>query len=274
MLVSLMLADIHEIIHIAKAAGEAIMEYYEKENIVDYKEDNSPVTIADKTAHDIIVKRLKEKYGDIPCISEEGNMVSYDERKDWSAFWLVDPLDGTKEFIGKRGEFTVNIALIKGNKPVIGVIYVPAKGLLYYASKDGGAWKKEDNGDTTRISVRKTSSSDGLIVVASRLHSSKEEELFLNKFTVKEKRSYGSSLKLCAVAEGAADIYPRFNPTWEWDTAAGQCIVESAGGTVVDKSGSPLTYNKPSLKNENFIALGLVENMSELFNRQQSDIFS
>ncbi len=251
--------DINDIILIAKKAGVAIMEYYEKNPEVEYKEDNSPLTAADTAAHNIISHGLKEKYSDIPCISEEGSTPSYDERKDWQYFWLVDPLDGTKEFIGRRGDFTVNIALINGDGPVLGVIYVPAKGLLYFASKDGGAWKAEDNGEASRISVRKAASTDGLIAVGSRLHSSKEEEQFLSKFAIKEKKSYGSSLKLCAVAEGTADIYPRFNPTWEWDTAAGQCIVETAGGTVVDASGRRLTYNKPSLKNENFIVIGQPE---------------
>lgn len=251
-----MKVDINDIILLAKKAGEAIMEYYEKDPAVDYKEDNSPVTAADRAAHEIIIHGLKEKYGDIPCISEEGDTPPYNERKEWKYFWLVDPLDGTKEFIGRRGDFTVNIALIRGEGPVTGVIYVPAKRLLYYASENGGAWKAEGNGEASRISVRKTSPAEGLIVVGSRLHSSKDEEQFVSQLTVKEKKSYGSSLKFCAVAEGAADIYPRFNPTWEWDTAAGQCIVEVAGGTVVDKSGQRLTYNKPSLKNENFIARG------------------
>ncbi len=250
--------DISDIILMAKKAGEAIMEIYEKDHAVEYKEDNSPLTAADRAAHNIIMQGLNEKYSNIPCISEEGIMPSYDERKDWQYFWLVDPLDGTKEFIDRRGDFTVNIALINGDGPVIGVIYVPAKGLLYYASKDGGAWKAEGSGEALRISVRKTASADGLIVVGSRLHSSKEEEEFVSKLTVKEKKSYGSSLKFCAVAEGTADVYPRFNPTMEWDTAAGQCIVEIAGGTVLDTSGRRLKYNKPSLKNETFIARGFI----------------
>lgn len=245
--------DMNYLIMIAKKAGQAIMEFYKKEHAVDIKDDNSPVTAADRAAHKIIMQGLKEKYGDIPCISEEGNMPSYSERRDWNYFWLVDPLDGTKEFIGRRDDFTVNIALIDGDRPVIGVIYVPAKGLLYYASKDSGAWKAEDHGEASRISVRKSAPSDGLIVVGSRLHSSKDEEQFVSRLHVKEKKSYGSSLKFCAVAEGAADIYPRFNPTMEWDTAAGQCIVETAGGTVVDISGQRFKYNKPSLKNESFI---------------------
>ena len=250
--------DISDIILMAKKAGEAIMEIYEKDHAVEYKEDNSPLTAADRAAHNIIMQGLNEKYSNIPCISEEGIMPSYDERKDWQYFWLVDPLDGTKEFIDRRGDFTVNIALINGDGPVIGVIYVPAKGLLYYASKDGGAWKAEGSGEALRISVRKTASADGLIVVGSRLHSSKEEEEFVSKLTVKEKKSYGRSLKFCAVAEGTADVYPRFNPTMEWDTAAGQCIVEIAGGTVLDTSGRRLKYNKPSLKNETFIARGFI----------------
>src|SRR3989304_2614183 len=247
--------DISDLILLAKKAGEAIMEFYKTDAAVDYKNDSSPVTAADMAAHEIIMQGLKEKYGDIPCISEEGDMPLYNERKEWKYFWLVDPLDGTKEFIGRRGDFTVNIALINGDRPVIGVIYVPAKGLLYYASKDGGAWKAEGNGEASRISVR-ASSSDGLIVVGSRLHSSKDEEEYVSKLKVKEKKSYGSSLKFCAVAEGTADIYPRFNPTMEWDTAAGQWIGEKAGGTVVDTSGRRLTHNKTSLKNYNFILRG------------------
>ncbi len=245
--------DLSYIIRIAKKAGEAIMEYYETDPAVEYKEDNSPLTAADTAAHNIIIQGLQAKYGDIPCISEEGNIPLHNERKDWNYFWLVDPLDGTKEFIGRRGDFTVNIALIKGDGPVLGVIYVPAKGLLYYASTDKGAWKASGNDEASRIYVRKAAPEDGLVVVGSRLHSSKEEEQFVSTLRVKEKKSFGSSLKFCAVAEGAADIYPRFNPTMEWDTAAGQCIVEVAGGIVTDKSGARLTYNKPSLKNENFI---------------------
>ena len=252
-----MKTDINDLILLARKAGEAIMEYYKTDQAVDFKDDNSPVTAADMAAHMIIMQGLKEKYGDIPCISEEGDMPLYNERKEWKYFWLVDPLDGTKEFIGRKGDFTVNIALINGDSPEIGVIYVPAKGLLYYATKDGGAWKAEGSGDASRISVRKTTSSDGLTIVGSRLHSSKEEEQYVSKLKVKEKKTYGSSLKFCAVAEGSADIYPRFNPTMEWDTAAGQCIVEIAGGTVVDTSGRRLTYNKPSLKNGNFIVQGL-----------------
>ncbi|MCC6542928.1 MAG: 3'(2'),5'-bisphosphate nucleotidase CysQ [Nitrospirae bacterium] len=250
--------DISDLILMSRQAGEAIMEFYKTDHQIDYKDDNSPVTAADTAAHDIIMKGLKEKYGDIPCISEEGNLPQYDERKEWTYFWLVDPLDGTKEFIGRRGDFTVNIALINGDRPVIGVIYVPAKGLLYYASIDGGAWKAEGTGDASRIHVRNTNPSDSLIVVGSRLHSSKEEEQYIVNLKVKEKKSFGSSLKFCAVAEGAADIYPRFNPTMEWDTAAGQCIVEVAGGTVEDQSGRRLKYNKPSLKNDSFIVSGFI----------------
>ncbi len=248
--------EIKDLILMATKAGEAIMEYYKGDHDIDYKDDSSPVTAADMAAHDIIMRGLKEKYGDIPLISEEGNIPLYNERKDWKQFWLVDPLDGTKEFIGRRGDFTVNIALINGDRPVIGVIYVPARDLLYYAAKDTGAWKAEGTKKASRISVRKTASSDGLIVVGSRLHSSREEEQFVSQLNVKEKKSFGSSLKFCAVAEGTADIYPRFNPTCEWDTAAGQCIVEIAGGSVVDTSGQRLAYNKPSLKNGNFIVKG------------------
>src|SRR3972149_10588866 len=163
--------DISDLILMAIKAGEAIMEFYKTDHEVDYKDDNSPVTAADRAAHEIIMQGLKEKYGDIPCISEEGDIPLYNERKKWNYFWLVDPLDGTKEFIGRRGDFTVNIALINGDGPVIGVIYVPAKDLLYYATIDGGAWKAEGAGEASRISVRKTVSSDGLIVVGSRLHS-------------------------------------------------------------------------------------------------------
>ena len=246
--------DIYEIVRIARRAGEAIMEIYGTAFDVDLKEDNSPVTQADMIAHKIIQAELSMLYPQIPCISEEKDAPSYEERKSWNLFWLVDPLDGTKEFIKKSGEFTVNIALIKGNYPVLGVVYAPAKDVMYYSNKDDGAWKQEGNGKPKRIHVREYQDKEGMIVVASLSHRSKEDEVFLQRLNIKETTSSGSSLKFCIVAEGNADIYPRMGPTMEWDTAAGQCIVEVAGGTVEDIQGVRFHYNKPSLLNGAFIA--------------------
>lgn len=247
--------DIKEIIEIACRAGAAIMEFYNKDHAVIYKEDNSPLTIADRVANEIIDSGLKALYKDIPLVSEENDIPSYEERKRWGLFWLVDPLDGTKEFIKRKGGFTVNIALIERDHPVAGIVYAPARERLYYAMQGKGAWRKIHAGEDTRIHTNKSIYDEGVTVVASLSHLSKDDETFIKGLNVKECISFGSSLKFCAVAEGAADIYPRFSPTWEWDTAAGHCILEEAGGIVVEKTGAPLRYNKPIMKNDRFIAL-------------------
>lgn len=246
--------NIQEVIKIAKDAGKAILEIYNSgEFNVEIKKDNSPLTKADKAAHNIIAKGLKLLYPDIPLLSEEGKEIEYTERLKWNTFWLVDPLDGTKEFIKKNGEFTVNIALIENNLPVLGVIFVPVTKELYYGDLKNGSYKIDSEGKRTKLMVSNKSSKDFLTVVQSRSHSGEEEEKFYSQYNVQNKISKGSSLKICLVAEGNADLYFRGGPTWEWDTAAGHAIALGAGGVFVNKDFSNLTYNKEIIKNFGFI---------------------
>jgi 3'(2'), 5'-bisphosphate nucleotidase len=265
-------------------AGRAILDVYRSSDFkVEEKADKSPLTLADKRSHEIIVKHLGKL--DVPILSEEGKDISYKERKRWETYWLIDPLDGTKEFIKKNGEFTVNIAIIRDRKPAAGVIYVPDKNVLYFALKNQGSFKI-DSGDSIKqletdlIEPRKEKIAevfDSIIaasaklpvihlparpftIIGSRSHASPELEAF-----VEEKRqehgevefiSAGSSLKLCLVAEGKADIYPRTGPTMEWDTAAGQAIAENAGCKVLQYDTiEPLIYNKENLLNPWFVVL-------------------
>jgi 3'(2'), 5'-bisphosphate nucleotidase len=265
-------------------AGRAILDVYRSSDFkVEEKADKSPLTLADKRSHEIIVKRLEKL--DVPILSEEGKDIPYKVRKRWETYWLIDPLDGTKEFIKKNGEFTVNIAIIRDRKPAAGVIYVPDKNVLYFALKNQGSFKI-DSGDSIKqletdlIEPRKEKIAevfDSIIaasaklpvidlparpftIIGSRSHASAELEAF-----VEEKRqehgevefiSAGSSLKLCLVAEGKADIYPRTGPTMEWDTAAGQAIAENAGCKVLQYDTiEPLIYNKENLLNPWFVVL-------------------
>ncbi|MEO2068339.1 MAG: 3'(2'),5'-bisphosphate nucleotidase CysQ [Desulfurobacteriaceae bacterium] len=247
----------------ALQAGKEILEIYRNGNFqVIEKADTSPLTLADRRAHQVIKELLSEC--SLPILSEEGKAISYQERKNWEIFWMVDPLDGTKEFLKRNGEFTVNIALVKGNRPVLGVVYAPALGEIYYASESTGSVKvhvKDDGtlGESKVLNPEDTAADrDYIVVVASRSHMSEETKVFIEKiFFEKEIKtvSKGSSLKLCLVAEGKADIYPRFAPTMEWDTAAGQAIVEFSGGKVLDTEWNPLRYNKENLLNPYFIAL-------------------
>ena len=242
--------NIEEIKSLAKKAGDAIMEIYKEDFEVEFKEDNSPLTKADKLSHQIIAKGL-EKYN-IPLLSEEGKEISYGVRKEWNEYWCIDPIDGTKEFIKKNGEFTVNIALIKDSKPILGVVYAPAIDELYWAKEGEGAFK---NGN--RLPIYKNSNpKESLKVVASKSHLSKETQDFIDSLDSKkiEQVSKGSSLKLCMVSEGVADIYPRLAPTMEWDTAAAHAIVLEAGKKVVDfKTKEDMRYNKENLLNPWFI---------------------
>lgn len=244
------LPDIKEIIEIAVTAGNKIMEVYNDSSYIqniEKKEDNSPLTIADKKSHEVIYNSLIKLYPQIPVISEEGTGIDYEKRKSWTTFWLVDPLDGTKEFIKRNGQFTVNIALIHALKPVLGVIQIPVTGEIYFAD-DKGCFKSDKNGVKKVISVNHKTKD--LIAVASSSHKGNESG-FLSRFDIKEEINVGSSIKFCFVAEGKADIYYREGPTMEWDTAAGQAIVESAGGVVFN-----LNYNKPDLKNRSFCCFG------------------
>lgn len=242
-------------------AGKQIMQIYQTSDFgIEYKKDDSPLTIADKQAHQIIMKHLLATQ--IPVLSEEGRDIAYDERKKWDVFWLVDPLDGTKEFIKKNDEFTVNIALIKHNTPIAGVVYVPATNCLYYADKHGAYMVKniQSEADIEKQSVKlpfNTKRSE-FIVVGSRSHMSNETEGFIARMDHQGKPlkivSKGSSLKICMVAEGNADCYPRLGPTMEWDTAAGHAIALFAGKTVVEyPSMNALKYNKENLLNPYFI---------------------
>lgn len=244
---------LQKICAIAARAGEEIMAVYSRRFDVEYKEDSSPLTEADKASHKLIEEGLLAALPGIPVISEEGALVPYSERRAYRKFWLVDPLDGTKEFINRNGEFTVNIALIEGNAPVLGVIYVPAKALLYYGHKGVGAYREARGEGAVRIERTLLSMKSGVRAVVSRSHPSPEVEGFLKAYNVTSSVEAGSSLKFCLVAEDKADIYPRLGPTWEWDSAAGHAIAEAAGCLVTMPDGSPLTYNKESLKNPGFV---------------------
>ena len=242
------------LISIAETAGSLILDIYNQEDFgVKIKEDNSPLTEADKKSHNYIVRELAKNFRGIPVLSEEGERVDYKERRYWKQFFLVDPLDGTKEFIKRNGDFTVNIALIKDQKPVAGVIHVPVTGETFFGSIDDGSFKRI-NGNTKKIKVSTRKPGDELTVVQSKSHSGEEEETFYSKFKIKEKTSRGSSLKICMIAEGKAEIYFRSGPTWEWDTAAGHAILAAAAGFFVNKDGSPVIYNKEVPKNWGFIA--------------------
>ncbi len=247
----------------ALEAGRAVQEVYASDFAVECKDDRSPLTLADKRSHEIIAGRLGP--GGLPLLSEEGRNIPYEERKAWPVFWLVDPLDGTKEFIRRNGEFTVNIALVRETRPVLGVIYLPVTDVLYFAARGLGAWRQErasaDRGrrGTAEALPLPAGAERPFTVVASRSHLSPETEAYLRdlggRHSMMEIASAGSSLKFCLVAEGRADVYPRFGPTMEWDTAAGQAIVEEAGGTVVrSEDGSEMRYNKEDLLNPWFIA--------------------
>jgi 3'(2'), 5'-bisphosphate nucleotidase len=243
---------------IAVEAGNKILEIYNSyqdfASITELKNDQSPLTLADKASHDIINQRLLSLYPDIPVLSEEGKHTSYEIRKDWNLFWLVDPLDGTKEFIKRNGEFTVNIALIHQNLPVIGVIYAPVWNLLYYGITTQGAFRQVPGQPAVQLQVNHKKKL--LTAVGSRSHSDPAEEEVLKKFDISGTTSIGSSLKFCLLAEGKADIYYRHGPTMEWDTAAGQAIIAAAGGKVTDASGKIFTYNKKSLTNSSFLCQG------------------
>jgi 3'(2'), 5'-bisphosphate nucleotidase len=250
--------QVAKIVSIAKLAGKAILNIYHDANfskVVDFKSDNSPLTLADKAAHDVIVDQLGRVYPEIPIISEEGAEIPYEQRKAYQTYWLVDPLDGTKEFIKRNGEFTVNIALIDNEVPVLGVVHVPVVDTTYYGGAESGAFLEEGASEPRQIKVNNNETNR--IAVRSKSHPSPEEEVVLDKYQVVESISRGSSLKFCMVAEGKADIYYRHGPTMEWDTAAGQAVVEAAGGKMLVGTGpEAFVYNKPSLLNSSFLCLG------------------
>ena len=251
--------DIEEIIRISKEAGDEILKIYDLDFEVYSKDDSSPLTDADKNANDVIIEGLQKLYPSIPFISEEVKQMDYSERKNWSQCWLIDPLDGTKEFIKKNGEFTVNIALIENGVPILGVVYVPVKNETYYAQKGKGAFKRDAKGNTIKLEKQPHYSElDAITVVASRSHLSDEVVAFVDDLKKGGKEvtflSAGSSLKFCLVAEGKAHVYPRLAPTMEWDTGAAHAVCLEAGKNVyVHDSKTPLKYNKENLLNPWFI---------------------
>jgi 3'(2'), 5'-bisphosphate nucleotidase len=246
---------LNEVRSIALDAGRRILDVYEREFTVQEKADRSPLTEADRVAHELILARLTALTPDVPVLSEESAAAGYEQRRHWPRFWMVDPLDGTKEFINRNGEFTVNIALIEGDRPVLGVVYVPVLGQIYSACRGLGAFRQKAECKPETIRARQFSSGKP-VVVASRSHAGPETEAMLHAIGEHDVVSMGSSLKFCLVATGSADVYPRLGPTMEWDTAAAQCVVEEAGGSVTDLDGAPLVYNKPDLHNPWFIVSG------------------
>ena len=245
-----------EVITIAEQASKKILAIYNTEFDVTSKEDNTPLTEADMAAHHTIIENLSRLTPNIPILSEESVDISFDKRKQWQMYWLVDPLDGTREFVKRNGEFTVNIALIDDHKPVLGVIHTPVSGVCYYANNQDGAFKRMPDETPVKITTR-AKPQDHTLVAGSRSHRGSSLKEFLEKIGNHEIISMGSSLKSCLVAEGRVDIYPRLGPTSEWDTAAAQCIVENAGGLILDLNMQPLRYNtKDSLLNPHFIVIG------------------
>lgn len=244
---------------LAAQAADRILEVYRKGFDVDTKSDGSPLTDADRAAHQLIVQGLAKLAPDIPILSEESDSQVMDARLNWGKFWLVDPLDGTREFVKRNDEFTVNIALIDNHRPVLGVVHLPVSGVSYFAREGDAAYRCDPGGDDRVIHVRPYRG--GVATIAtSRSHPGADLADYLARFEQRQgpfqTLSMGSSIKLCLVAEGRADIYPRLGPTSEWDTAAAQCVVEAAGGRVVDPKNQPLVYNKPSILNPWFFASG------------------
>ena len=249
---------ISELEPIARAAGDIIMAIYSQPFTVEYKGDESPLTAADKGAHEVIVQALAGLTPDIPVLSEESGPEVMGLRHGWSRYWLVDPLDGTKEFVSRNGEFTVNIALIEDGKPLWGLVYAPVLDRLWYGGKGMGAWRVAD-GKREAIQTLPHQEGSPWRVVGSRNHLSRETLDYLARFGDIERGeielvSMGSSLKFCIIAEGGAELYPRLAPTCEWDTAAAQAVLEGAGGSVTRLDGSPLAYNKPDILNPWFVA--------------------
>jgi 3'(2'), 5'-bisphosphate nucleotidase len=240
------------VISLAREAGRATMTYYNGAAAeVRQKDDHSPVTLADEVAHRILLDGLRRIDPATPIVSEEAEAALFETRRDWRRFWLVDPLDGTKEFIKRRAEFTVNVALVEDGEPVFGVVLAPALDLLYWAVKGGGAWREEKGGPSERIYSSAPAPGTPLTVVESLSHPSPQLEEFLQTLPVARRLKAGSSLKFCWVAEGRADVYPRLGPTMEWDVAAGDCIYRQSGRN--GERRSPLTYNKPDLRNPSFV---------------------
>ncbi len=248
-----------DLIELTRRAGEAILEIYASDFEVQVKADTSPLTLADLAAHRIIESALRALTPDIPVLSEESTPPAFSERRRWQRYWLVDPLDGTKEFVDRNGEFTVNIALIEDRHPVLGFVGVPVQNTVYVGDVRAGTCERYIGDEMTRLSGRKMRASNGVTVVASRHHGGDRLETYfasLQKVFPKVDRTpVGSSLKLCILAEGEADLYPRLGPTSEWDIAAAHAVLEAAGGDVWQIGGAPMQYNKAEFLNPEFIAV-------------------
>ncbi|MGX1201857.1 3'(2'),5'-bisphosphate nucleotidase CysQ [Marinobacter sp. MBR-105] len=243
-----------DVIKIADEASEKVLHIYQSDFKVNYKEDHSPITAADIASHDMIVKGLRQISRDIPILSEEGAEIPWEERKKWRRFWLIDPIDGTKDFTQRTGEFTVNIAMIEDGEPVMGVVTAPALKEAFWGIRGEGAHMRDRTGRVHRIRVAEPK--ETLRVVASKNHLNEETRAFIDTLGAHETVQAGSSLKFCRIAEGHADMYPRMGPTSEWDTAAAHAVLVAAGGKVQTPEGQPLVYGKENILNPNFIAAG------------------
>jgi len=269
---TIMLQEVHnkeeDIFQIAREAGNEILDVYQGDDFqVEIKSDKTPLTIADKKSNHIIVKGLQEIFPEIPILSEESRRIPYHERKKWKYLWIIDPLDGTKEFIKRNGEFSINLALIKNSVPIFGILYIPVKEILYFASKGYGAYKKDRRTDNIKLPTnrkdKKNEKSNDMVkrIIFSRSHYTEETKHFVERIKKQFSRihmiSAGSAMKMAYLAEGKADIYPRLAPTMEWDIAAGQIILEESGGKLLDfYKRTPLIYNKKDLINPWFLAIG------------------
>lgn len=241
---------------LVREAGRAIMQIYASDFAVQHKDDRSPLTAADQAAHRVLVDGLSRLEPGYPVLSEESAAVDWEVRRRWQRYWLVDPLDGTREFVKRNGEFTVNVALIDDGVPVFGVVQAPVTGELWWGGNEIGSYRRSPDDVDSRLASACPAPAP-LRVAASRSHLDPRTQALLDRLGEHERFGLGSSLKFCRLAEGLADVYPRFGPTSEWDTAAAQCVLEGAGGCVIDIHGQPLRCNqKPSLLNGDFLALG------------------
>jgi 3'(2'), 5'-bisphosphate nucleotidase len=242
-----------QLMPIVARAGEAIMRVYAGGFSVEHKADDSPLTLADLESQRVIIEGLKRLTPDVPILAEESAQAPWAERRGWGELWVVDPLDGTREFVKRNGEFTVNIALVAGHEPLLGVVAAPARDVLYWGGRGLGAFRRR--GAEAPVAIQTTPPARPLRVVGSRSHGSVGTAAYLARLGPYETQSIGSSLKFCLVAEGSADLYPRFGPTSEWDTAAGQALLEAAGGHVTRLDGHRLRYNcRETLLNGDFVA--------------------
>ena len=250
---------IDPVVALAEKAGQAILEVYSSDFEVQSKDDESPLTQADLAAHHCIVAGLEKLTPGMPVISEESGLPDFEERSRWTRYWLIDPLDGTKEFVNRNGEFTVNIALIDNHRPVFGVVHVPVQNKTYIGCEGHGAERRDADGQTQSIHVAATSASP-VRVVGSRSHRGASLDAYLENLGESDMIPMGSSLKFCVIAEGGADLYPRLGLTSEWDTAAAQAVVEQAGGRVVTLDGKPMKYNaKSDILNPFFFVIGAAD---------------